>query len=313
MEGGGGMSAVTTQVAGPATSHAMRLQRSLAFLVMVAPILGAVLAVYLALQRGIGVVELGSLVFMYLLTMGGMTIGLHRYFAHKCFETGPRTRLTLAILGSMAAQGPILSWVTIHRKHHAFSDKPGDPHSPHVHGNKITGMLNGLWHAHIGWMFTENAADWSFSRDLVPDRKLFWVHRTYLLWVLAGFLLPALAAGVLTRSWYGAALGFLWGGLVRCFVVNQSSWCVGSVCHYFGSQRFETHDHSANNYIVALLTFGEGLQNNHHAFPSAARHGMAWWEPDFSGSVIHLLAWSGLVWNTYHPTEEAMAKLRKAA
>lgn len=291
----------------------MRLQRALAFVVMVLPIVGTFVAIYLGLKNGIGKVELGSFALMYLLTMGGMTIGLHRYFAHKCFETGPRMRLLLAVLGSMASQGPLLSWVTIHRKHHAFSDRPGDPHSPHIHGNKMMGMLNGLWHAHIGWMFSENAADWSFSRDLMGDRRLFWVHRSYLYWVALSFLLPALIGGLLTRTWSGAALGFLWGGLVRCFVVNQASWCVGSVCHYFGSKRFDTHDHSANNYWVALFTFGEGLQNNHHAFPSAARHGMYWWEPDFSGTVIGLLASLGLVWDTYHPSEEAMEKLRKAA
>jgi stearoyl-CoA desaturase (Delta-9 desaturase) len=291
----------------------MRLQRLVAFLVMALPITGTGLAVYLIVRNGIGAVEIGSFLFMYLVTMGGMTVGLHRYFAHRSFETGPRMRVALAILGSMSTQGPLLSWVTIHRKHHAFSDRPGDPHSPHVHENKVFGMLNGLWHAHIGWMFTENSADWSFSRDLMGDRKLFWVHRTYLYWVALSFLLPAVLAGVLTRSWSGAALGFLWGGLVRCFVVNQASWCVGSICHYFGTRRFDTHDHSANNYMVAVFTFGEGLQNNHHAFPSAARHGLRWWEPDFSGTLIWLLSAVGLVWNRYHPSDESIEKLRKAA
>lgn len=290
----------------------MRFQRIVAFLVMAMPILGTMLALYLGIRNGFGMMEIGCFMFMYLVTMGGMTIGLHRYFAHRTFETGPRMRVLLAITGSMSTQGPLLSWVTIHRKHHAFSDRPGDPHSPHVHESRAFGMLNGLWHAHIGWMFTENSADWSFSRDLMGDRTLFWVHRTYLYWVALSFLLPALIGGALTRTWSGAALGFLWGGLVRCFIVNQASWCVGSICHYFGSRRFDLDDHSANNYLVALLTFGEGLQNNHHAFPSAARHGMFWWEPDLSGNIIQLLAAMGLVWNTYHPSRETMARLRKA-
>lgn len=291
----------------------MRLQRIIAFLVMAAPIVGTVVALYLGIRNGVTAVEIGIFLFMYLVTMGGMTIGLHRYFAHRTFETGPRMRLLLAITGSMSTQGPLLSWVTIHRKHHAFSDRPGDPHSPHVHESRVFGMLNGLWHAHIGWMFTENSADWSFSRDLMGDRTLFWVHRTYLYWVALSFVLPGILGGVLTRTWSGAALGFLWGGLVRCFVVNQASWCVGSICHYFGTRRFDLDDHSANNYLVAVFTFGEGLQNNHHAFPSAARHGMFWWEPDLSGNIIQLLRVVGLVWNTYHPTEETMARLRKAA
>lgn len=308
---GAGGAAVRSPIA--VNRDTMRPQRILAFIVMVMPIAGTMAAIYLVFRTGLGKAEIVAFAFMYLLTMGGMTIGLHRYFAHKCFDTGPRMRLLLAILGSMASQGPLLSWVTIHRKHHAFSDGPGDPHSPHIQGNKLLGMLDGLWHAHIGWMFTENAADWSFSRDLMGDRKLFWVHRTYLYWVALSFVLPAIIGGLLTRTWAGAALGFLWGGLVRCFVVNQASWCVGSVCHYFGSKRFETHDYSANNYWVALFTFGEGLQNNHHAFPSAARHGMYWWEPDFSGTLIHLLASLGLIWNLYHPSDEAIAKMRKVA
>jgi len=293
--------------------NGMRLQQAIAFLVMAMPILGTATAVYVGIRNGVGRLEIGIFLFMYLVTMGGMTIGLHRYFAHRTFETGPRMRLLLAITGSMSTQGPLLSWVTIHRKHHAFSDRPGDPHSPHVHGNRAFGMLNGLWHAHIGWMFTENSNDWSFSRDLMGDRTLFWVHRTYLYWVGLSFLLPALLGGVITHSWYGAFLGFVWGGLVRCFVVNQASWCVGSICHYFGSRRFDLDDHSANNYVVALLTMGEGLQNNHHAFPSAARHGMFWWEPDFSGNIIQLLNAVGLVWNTYHPTRDTMDRLRRAA
>jgi len=291
----------------------MRLQRGLSFAVMVLPILGTGLAVYLALHGGIGRVEIISLAVMYLLTMCGMTIGLHRYFSHRCFETGPQVRFLLAVFGSMAAQAPLFYWVTTHRKHHAFSDRAADPHSPHVYRNKLLGMLDGLWHAHIGWMFVENSADLSLSRDLMADPTLFWVHRTYLYWVAAGFLLPALVAGVLTQSWKSAALGLLWGGLVRCFVVNQATWSINSLCHYFGSRRFDAHDHSANNYLVALFTFGEGLQNNHHAFPSAARHSMAWWEPDFSGTLIALMAALGLVRNTYHPSNESVAKLRKAA
>ncbi len=293
------------------SASALRLQRRLAMVVIFVPILATIFAITLAFRNGLGKVEIGSFVLMYLLTMGGVTVGLHRYFAHKCFETGPRMRLILAALGSMAAQGPILSWVTVHRKHHAFSDRPGDPHSPHVENGQNVDGLRGLWHSHIGWMLSQDFTDWvNYARDLMADRKIFWIHRWYFLWVILGLVLPTAAAGLLTRSWSGAALGFLWGGLVRCCVVNQSSWCVGSVCHYFGSKRFETHDHSANNYIVAFLTFGEGLQNNHHAFPSATRHGVAWWEPDFSGTLIHLLALFRLAKGLNHPTNEAMARLR---
>lgn len=314
MNGGAGTLAARNEPAYAMSVGALRLQRRLAMVVVVVPIIGTIVAIGLAFRNGIGAVEIASFAIMYLLTMGGVTVGLHRYFAHKCFDAGPRTRLVLAALGSMAAQGPILSWVTVHRKHHAFSDRAGDPHSPHVEDGKSVEGLRGLWHAHIGWMLSEDFTDWvNFARDLMPDKQIFWIHRSYFFWVILGLVLPTAGAGLLTWSWSGAALGFLWGGLVRCCVVNQSSWCVGSVCHYFGSKRFETHDHSANNYIVAVLTFGEGLQNNHHAFPSATRHGIAWWEPDFSGTLIHLLAFFGLATNLNHPTDEAIARLRKAA
>jgi stearoyl-CoA desaturase (delta-9 desaturase) len=296
----------------PVRANATLWQRRIALAVVVLPFLGFVAATALAIRKGIGVVEICSLAIMYLLTMGGVSIGFHRYFAHRAFEAGPRTTAVLAVLGSMAAQGPILFWVAMHRRHHAFSDKPGDPHSPHVNCPKRFGTILGLWHAHIGWMFTEDLPDWvSFAHDHMHDRRIFRIHRLYFLWVAAGLLLPAIVAGVLTRSWYGAWLGLLWGGFVRAFLVNQASWCVGSVCHYFGTQPFETHDHSANNYLVALVTFGEGLQNNHHAFPSAARHGLAWWEPDLSGVVIRLLASAGLVWDMRHPATGAIARLRK--
>jgi stearoyl-CoA desaturase (delta-9 desaturase) len=213
----------------------------------------------------------------------------------------------------MAAQGPILFWAAMHRRHHAFSDRPGDPHSPHLDGEREVSGLRGLWHAHIGWMLSEVAADWaSFAQDLMRDRTVFFIHQSYFVWLTAGLLLPGVVAGLITGNWRAVGAGILWGGLVRTFVANQASWCVGSVCHYFGARPFETHDHSANNYAVAVFTFGEGLQNNHHAFPNSARHAMLWWEPDFSGTLIRLLALVGLVWDVRHPTPEAIARLHKA-
>ncbi len=299
--------------AADAAASRTRLQRRIALAVIIIPFLGTLLAASLVWRNGIGLVEILSFVLMYLVAMAGVSIGFHRLFTHKAFDTGKRTRVALAVMGSMAAQGPLLFWAAMHRRHHAFSDRPGDPHSPHRDGEEEVTGLRGLWHAHIGWMLSEDAADWvSFARDLMHDRTVFRIHQHYFLWLIAGLALPAVVAGLATLSWSGAALGFLWGGLVRTFAVNQASWCVGSVCHYIGARPFQTHDHSANNYAVAVLTFGEGLQNNHHAFPSSARHGLVWWEPDFSGTMIGLLARAGLVWNVRHPTPEAIARVRRA-
>ena len=298
---------------GAGATAATRLQHRLALAVVLVPFAGTVFAVAWALHSGINAIEVWTFCVMYVLVMGGVSIGYHRYFTHRAFDTGPILQTILGVLGSIAAQGPLVLWVATHRRHHAFSDEPGDPHSPHLAGTGRASMIRGLWHSHIAWMLSGDVTEWSrFPRDVMRDRRAFRIHRLYFECVTAGLLLPGAVAGLIARSWSAVWFGFLWGGLVRMFVVNQAAWCVGSICHYFGSQRFETHDHSKNNYIVATLTFGEGLQNNHHAFPSAARHGLRWWEPDLSGLVIRLLGAFGLVWNVKHPTRQAIARLRRA-
>jgi stearoyl-CoA desaturase (delta-9 desaturase) len=164
-------------------------------------------------------------------------------------------------------------------------------------------MVRGLWHAHIGWMFSDQQTDWSrFARDLLHDRALFRIHRLYLVWVLLGLALPALAGWLIAGTAIAALQGFLWGGLVRMFLVNHASWCVGSICHMFGARPFATNDQSANNFWVAVVAFGEGLQNNHHAFPGSYAHAVRWWEPDLSALIIRGLEAAGLVWAVRSPT-----------
>lgn len=288
-----------------------RLQWVIAFGVVVLPLIGVIAASVLLWNRGITWVELTCLAVMYFVCMLGITVGFHRHFAHRSYDTSWPMRILLAIFGSMAAQGPILFWVSTHRRHHAFSDKEGDPHSPNLHGDGLRGMLHGLWHAHIGWMFTNELSGWAhFGRDVFEDRAIFRIHQQYLHWVAVGLALPAVFAGAVTGTWMGALNGFLWGGLVRIFLVNHASWCVGSICHKFGSAEFETHDQSANNYTVAVLTFGEGLQNNHHAFPGSFSHALYWWQPDLSACVIRLLEWTGLVWNVRFPSQRAIKQVR---
>jgi stearoyl-CoA desaturase (delta-9 desaturase) len=292
---------------------AVRLQRRFAAAVVVLPFLAVLFAAYEVFAWGVGPVEWGLLAGMYVLCILGTTVGFHRHFTHRAFKARRPLRAILAVVGSMAAQGPLLYWVASHRRHHAYSDQPGDPHSPNLDGGGLRGLARGLWHAHIGWMFSEEQSDWiHFARDVMQDRILFRIHQTYFTWVLLGLFLPAAAGGLLTGSWLGAAGGLLWGGLVRMFLVNHASWCVGSVCHVWGTRPFETRDRSANNYPVALFTFGEGLQNNHHAFQNSAAHRVAWWQPDFSMTVIRALEWVGLVWDVKVPTPEAIRAARNA-
>jgi stearoyl-CoA desaturase (delta-9 desaturase) len=306
----------TPKVRGPRAVRRMsraaaRLQRRFAAAVVVLPFLAVLFAVYQVCTGGVGLVEWGLLAGMYVLCILGTTVGLHRHFTHRAFKARRPLRAVLAVVGSMAAQGPLLYWVASHRRHHAYSDQPGDPHSPNLHGGGWRGLVAGLWHAHIGWMFSEEQSDWAhFARDVMQDRMLFRIHQTYFTWVVLGLLLPAGIGGLLTWTWVGAANGLVWGGLVRMFLVNHASWCVGSVCHVWGTRPFETRDRSANNYPVALFTFGEGLQNNHHAFQNSAAHRVAWWQPDFSMTVIRALELVGLVWEVKVPTTEAIRAAR---
>jgi stearoyl-CoA desaturase (delta-9 desaturase) len=252
------------------------------------------------------------------LTMIGITIGFHRLFSHVSFKTTKWMRMLLAILASMGSQGPLFTWVADHRRHHDLSDEEGDTHSPNRHGRHFIGRLRGFWHAHIGWMFTNQPASWArYIPDLMKDREMFWVHRHYFVWVFLGLLLPTLAGFWLIGSWEGAFSGFLWGGLVRIFATSQVVLSIGSLGHMFGSRPFRerTQDYSANNWWISLLSFGECLQSNHHAFPASARHGLRWWEPDFNYFLIRLWRIVGLVWDVKLPPNAAIiraCRLKKA-
>lgn len=296
-----------------ASPAALSQQRRYALAVVSIPFLGTLLALLLAFVQGVGFVEIGTFIGMFLACTIGTNVGLHRHFAHNAFEAKPWVRVGLAVLGSMAGQGPVVRWVASHRRHHAYSDESGDPHSPNLHGEGLGGRLRGLWYAHIGWLFAEVQTDWVyFGRDIMQNRALFKVHQHYFVWVFLGFAIPAALGGALSGTWVGVANGFLWGGLVRMFVVNHGAWCVGSICHVFGRRPFDTRDGSANNYWVAVLTLGEGLQNNHHAFPNSAAHGLRWWEPDLAMRFIRWFEWMGWVWNVRVPSTQAILAARKA-
>jgi stearoyl-CoA desaturase (Delta-9 desaturase) len=237
---------------------------------------------------------------LYLVTGLGVTVGFHRLFTHRSFATKPWMRGVFAAAGSMAIEGPVISWVADHRKHHAFADQPGDPHSPHVdHGVGWRGALRGLVHAHMGWLFihTQRGARKRYAPDLVADPVVSWVDRTFVVWVLSGlgaaFGLGWLIGGTLTA----ALTGLLWGGAVRILVLHHVTFSINSLCHFFGRKRFDTGDESRNLAWLSFLSLGEAWHNNHHAFPTSAAHGLRWWELDLSSLVIRSLERVGLAWD----------------
>jgi len=255
---------------------------------------------------------------VYVLTGLGITVGFHRHFTHRAFQCGRPLRAVLAVLGTAAIEGPITAWVADHRKHHAFSDQRGDPHSPHVdHGRGLRGALRGLAHAHVGWLFehTQRANKERYAPDLIADPLVSFIDRTTLWWIGLGLALP-FGLGYLLGGTLAAGLtGLLWGGAMRILLLHHVTYSINSLCHFFGRRRFETGDESRNLAWLAPLTFGEAWHNNHHAFPTSAAHGMRWWERamDPSALLIGALERLGLVWDVVKISEERQtAKLAPA-
>jgi stearoyl-CoA desaturase (delta-9 desaturase) len=282
---------------------------------IVTPFLGFAVGVAFCWGRGFGWIQLSLFAAMYLATGLGITIGYHRLFCHRSFKTSRPVQCLFAILGSMAFEGPVLKWAAVHRCHHQHSDRPGDPHSPHEHQQDgMFGVLVGMWHAHIGWIFRADPQDLSrYVPDLQADKMLRVVSKSWTLWAAVGVIAPALLGGLLTRSWTGVLIGFLWGGLARIFLVHHVTWSVNSVCHIWGSQPFPNHDHSRNNAFFGLLAMGEGWHNNHHAFPASARHGLRWWQFDLSYALIRLMSWLGLAWDVKVPRASRLGLMMEAS
>jgi len=271
---------------------------------VVVPFLGVLVAVVLFWNRAVDGADLGILAVMYLLTAIGVTVGFHRLLTHRAFQTYPWLERTFAVMGSLSVQGSVMDWVADHRKHHAHTDQEGDPHSPHVgHGSG----LSGLWHAHVGWLMeTQGQADWKrYAPELYEDPAMRKIGRRFPLLVVLSLLIPTVAGYVLDGfTLRGALLGYIWGGLVRIFLVHHITWSVNSVCHFFGSRRFDIEDKSTNVGWLSVLSLGESWHHNHHAFPRSAYHGLRWWEVDPSGLIISTLHRLGLAWNVVRITPE---------
>jgi stearoyl-CoA desaturase (delta-9 desaturase) len=286
------------------------LDRAITGLITVVPPLLLVLAGWQAWNRELHWRDIGILLVLYVATGLGVTVGIHRLLTHRSFKTSPWLRGVLAVLGTMSVEGPVISWVADHRKHHAYTDRLGDPHSPHVdHGGGWRGALRGLAHAHVGWLFdhTQRGARERFAPDLLADPVVSFVDRTFVIWSLLGLAIPFGAGWALGGTPDAGLEALLWGGAVRILLLHHVTYSINSRCHFFGSRRFQTDDHSRNLLWLAPLSFGEAWHNNHHAFPTSAFHGMTRGEFDISGLVISGLERAGLVWDVQRIAPERQA------
>jgi stearoyl-CoA desaturase (Delta-9 desaturase) len=298
---------VTLQGVSLPTYDAQVLERRIALWVVVIPFLAMIAGAVLLFRSAVGRVELYLLLAMYASNMIGIGVGYHRLFSHRSFQATRPVKAILAIMGSFASQGPVVFWAAVHRRHHNFSDREGDPHSPHLHAPGFINELKGFWHAHTGWLFSPEVYDWVlYVPDLVKDRMIMRINRLYFLWVALGLAIPSAIGYFLIGGWRGALDGFLWGGLIRIALAHHGTWSVNSICHIFGKRPYRSNDYSRNNPWMAVAVFGEGWHNNHHAFPSSAYHGLHWWQVDLHGYIIRALAFLHLAWDVRFPTEEAM-------
>ncbi|MFB7722413.1 acyl-CoA desaturase [Nocardia sp. NPDC056100] len=288
-----------------------RLQRRHFLLFDILPIIGTAVAIGFLWVRPFGALEFGLLFGLWLITGLGITAGYHRLFTHRTFKATGWVAALLAIAGSMAGQGPVISWVALHRRHHECSDQEGDPHSPNLSGDGWRGALRGLAHSHFLWMHRHEYPNVvHYAPDLLKDRSLVRISRLYYWWIVLGLAIPALIGGLVTLSWTGAVSGLLWGGFVRIFVLEHIVWAINSFLHMFGTRPYDSRENSHNGGIFALITFGESWHNNHHAFPESPSFGLQWYRLDPGYWLIRLLAGAGLAWDLRMPSESRMAAKR---
>lgn len=280
--------------------------------VVVLPILAMISVIAMTWQYGfMGWMYVGMLFGGWYLTGLGITVGYHRLLTHQSFECSRPVRLFWAMLGALAVEGSPVKWCATHRKHHQFSDHHGDPHSPHLHDGGAINAIKGFMHAHFSWLITGHWSDadtQKYGKDLLKDPILNWIDRNYVWVVVASLMTPAVIAGLVTMSLQGALLGLIWGGFARVGFTHHMTWSINSICHIFGSVDYKSSDDSRNNLVFGVLSHGEGWHNNHHAFPTSARHGLKWWQFDLSWMIICAMKYTGLAWKVRLPSDKALEK-----
>lgn len=278
------------------------------------PFVALVMSVPLSMRWGFGpsLLDAGLAVGMYFVTCAGVGVGFHRYLTHKSFKAKRGLRISLAVAGSMAAEGDTIQWVADHRRHHRYADIEGDPHSPWRFGESIWGLLRGLWYAHVGWLLARELSNRErFAADLQRDNDIRLVTRLFPLIVVLSIGVPGLIGGIATQSWHGALTAMFWAGIVRIGVLHHVTWSINSICHVFGERPFQTRDKAANFWPLALLSFGESWHNSHHADPTCARHGVLKWQIDINALLIRLFERLGWATNVRWPNDARGASIRK--
>jgi stearoyl-CoA desaturase (Delta-9 desaturase) len=279
---------------------------------MVVPLLALAAAVPLAWGWGLTWLDVGLAVVFYNLSGLGVTVGFHRHFTHGSFKAKRPLRVALAVIGSTAFQGGVIGWVADHRRHHAFSDKEGDPHSPWLFGTGPAAMIRGFWHSHMGWILGRDRTNARrFAPDLLADRDIVAVDRLFLPLTIASLLVPALIGGLVSGTWWGALTALFWAGLVRVAVLHHVTWSINSICHMVGDRPFAARDRSANVWWLAVLSFGESWHNLHHADPTCARHGVRRGQVDISARVIWLFERFGWAHSVRWPTMRRLERLSR--
>jgi stearoyl-CoA desaturase (delta-9 desaturase) len=284
------------------------------YIFILVPFAALIAAVPLAWGWGLTWVDVILAVVFFELTGHGVTIGYHRFFTHGSFKAKRPLKVALAIAGSMAVQGPPIIWVADHRRHHAFSDKEGDPHSPWLFGTGPVALAKGFWHAHMGWLFDRDITNKErFAPDLMADKDIVRVNNTFAIWTTLSLLMPAVLGGLITWSWWGALTAFFWAGLVRVAILHHVTWSTNSICHMIGDRPFVSRDKAANVWPLAILSFGESWHNLHHADPTCARHGVKKGQIDTSARMIWLFEKFGWVHSVRWPTPQRLAKISAGA
>ncbi|WP_010587414.1 acyl-CoA desaturase [Schlesneria paludicola] len=267
------------------------------------PFIGGLIAVAIIPIWPPSVLVLVSMAVMWSLSLGfGITIGYHRLFSHRAFQTSTPMRVFLAICGSMAGQGPLIAWVALHRCHHQHTDTDGDPHSPWPNGSKWFQKLVGLWHAHYGWLFSSGFPNsLQYCPDLIRDRAIARTSRMFLVWYIMGLCLPSIVIWMVTGSTKEMILTFLWAGCLRVAAASQVTWSINSLCHFLGAVPHATGDHSTNLSWLAVPSFGESWHNNHHAYPQSAKFSCRSWQLDLGYALICVMRYCGMVWDVQTP------------
>jgi stearoyl-CoA desaturase (delta-9 desaturase) len=286
-------------------------ERVLLVVFVTLPFLALIAAVPMAWGHFLGWSDIAITAVFYVITGLGVTVGFHRYFTHGSFKANRPLKIVLAVAGSLSLEMGVIDWVATHRRHHKYSDKEGDPHSPWRFGNDWKALTKGLLFAHIGWMFSsERTNQERFAKDLLNDKDVHRIHKAFPWLVAVSLILPAVIGGLVTWSFMGAVTAFFWASLVRIALLHHVTWSINSVCHVFGDETFEVRDKSRNVWWLAIPSFGESWHNLHHCDPTSARHGALKGQLDPSARVIRWFEQAGWATDVRWPTPERLAAKR---